>query len=212
VAISFEGRVDSALQFLCYAPGVYKPSDMLVARRIADRLALALSRERREQALVRADEAVARAERLESRVQALTEELNARAGFRRVIGQSASWREVLTQATQVRRRDVRCCCWASRGRARKSSRASSTRVARSGRPFVALELRGAAEQLLEAELFGYERGAFTGATQSKPGRLEQAAGGTLFLDEVGEMSPAAQAKFLRVLQEREFQRSAGRGC
>src|SRR6185436_2952846 len=82
VAISFEGRVDSALQFLCYAPGVYKPSDMLVARRIADRLALALSRERREQALVRADEAVARAERLESRVQALTEELNARAGFR----------------------------------------------------------------------------------------------------------------------------------
>ena len=65
------------------------------------------------------------------------------------------------------------------------------------------------EQLLEAELFGYERGAFTGATQSKPGQLEQAGGGTLFLDEVGEMSPPAQAKFLRVLQEREFQRLGG---
>src|SRR5262245_65122245 len=65
------------------------------------------------------------------------------------------------------------------------------------------------EQLLEAELFGYERGAFTGATQSKPGQLEQASGGTLFLDEVGEMSPAAQAKFLRDLQEREFQRLGG---
>jgi transcriptional regulator with PAS, ATPase and Fis domain len=65
------------------------------------------------------------------------------------------------------------------------------------------------EQLLEAELFGYERGAYTGATQSKPGQLEQAAGGTLFLDEVGEMSPSAQAKFLRVLQEREFQRLGG---
>jgi transcriptional regulator with PAS, ATPase and Fis domain len=63
--------------------------------------------------------------------------------------------------------------------------------------------------LLEAELFGYERGAFTGATQSKPGQLEQAAGGTLFLDEVAEMSPSAQAKFLRVLQEREFQRLGG---
>jgi two-component system response regulator FlrC len=63
--------------------------------------------------------------------------------------------------------------------------------------------------LLEAELFGYERGAYTGATQSKPGQLEQAAGGTLFLDEVGEMSPSAQAKFLRVLQEREFQRLGG---
>ncbi len=65
------------------------------------------------------------------------------------------------------------------------------------------------EQLLEAELFGYEKGAYTGATQSKPGQLEQAAGGTLFLDEVGEMSPSAQAKFLRVLQEREFQRLGG---
>jgi transcriptional regulator with GAF, ATPase, and Fis domain len=65
------------------------------------------------------------------------------------------------------------------------------------------------EQLLEAELFGYERGAFTGAAQSKPGQLEQAGGGTLFLDEVGEMAPAAQAKFLRVLQEREFQRLGG---
>src|SRR5262249_13835085 len=61
----------------------------------------------------------------------------------------------------------------------------------------------------EAELFGYERGAFTGAVQSKPGQLEQAAGGTLFLDEIGEMSLPAQAKFLRVLQEREFQRLGG---
>ena len=58
-------------------------------------------------------------------------------------------------------------------------------------------------------MFGYERGAYTGATQSKPGQLEQAAGGTLFLDEVAEMSPSAQAKFLRVLQEREFQRLGG---
>jgi len=65
------------------------------------------------------------------------------------------------------------------------------------------------EHLLEAELFGYERGAFTGAMQTKPGQLEQAAGGVLFLDEVAEMSVSAQAKFLRVLQEREFQRLGG---
>jgi transcriptional regulator with PAS, ATPase and Fis domain len=62
------------------------------------------------------------------------------------------------------------------------------------------------EQLLESELFGYERGAFTSAQQAKPGQIEMAAGGVLFLDEVSEMSLAAQAKFLRVLQEREFQR------
>jgi transcriptional regulator with PAS, ATPase and Fis domain len=76
-------------------------------------------------------------------------------------------------------------------------------------PFVALNCAALPEHLLEAELFGYERGAFTGATQSKPGQLEQAAGGTLFLDEVGEMSGSAQAKLLRVLQEREFQRLGG---
>jgi transcriptional regulator with PAS, ATPase and Fis domain len=76
-------------------------------------------------------------------------------------------------------------------------------------PFVALNCAALPEQLLEAELFGYERGAFTGATQSKPGQLEQASGGVLFLDEVGEMSLPAQAKFLRVLQEREFQRLGG---
>jgi two-component system response regulator FlrC len=65
------------------------------------------------------------------------------------------------------------------------------------------------EQLLESELFGYERGAFTGAQQAKPGQIELANAGVLFLDEVSEMSPSAQAKFLRVLQEREFQRLGG---
>ena len=65
------------------------------------------------------------------------------------------------------------------------------------------------EQLLESELFGYERGAFTSAHQAKPGQVELASGGVLFLDEVTEMSLSAQAKFLRVLQEREFQRLGG---
>ena len=80
---------------------------------------------------------------------------------------------------------------------------------RKGGPFVALNCAALPEQLLESELFGYERGAFTGAQQSKPGQIELAAGGVLFLDEVSEMSPSAQAKFLRVLQEREFQRLGG---
>jgi transcriptional regulator with PAS, ATPase and Fis domain len=80
---------------------------------------------------------------------------------------------------------------------------------RKGGPFVALNCAALPEQLLESELFGYERGAFTGAQQSKPGQIELAAGGVLFLDEVSEMSPTAQAKFLRVLQEREFQRLGG---
>ena len=68
------------------------------------------------------------------------------------------------------------------------------------------------DQLLESELFGHERGAFTGAVAAKPGRIEQANGGVLFLDEVGEMAPAVQAKLLRVLEEREFSGSAARAC
>src|SRR4029077_17659591 len=73
-------------------------------------------------------------------------------------------------------------------------------------PLVALNCAALPEQLLESELFGYERGAFTSAQQSKPGQIELAAGGVLFLAEVSEMSLGAQAKFLRVLQDREFQR------
>lgn len=71
---------------------------------------------------------------------------------------------------------------------------------RSKGPFVALNCAGIPEQLLESELFGYQRGAFTDAKQTKPGRFQQAEGGTLFLDEIGEMSPSAQAKLLRVLE------------
>jgi transcriptional regulator with PAS, ATPase and Fis domain len=74
---------------------------------------------------------------------------------------------------------------------------------------VALNCAALPEPLLESELFGFERGAFTGAQQAKPGQIEQAAGGVLFLDEVAEMSPSAQAKFLSVLEQREFQRLGG---
>ncbi|NPB08931.1 MAG: GAF domain-containing protein [Thermodesulfobacteria bacterium] len=74
------------------------------------------------------------------------------------------------------------------------------------KPFVKVNCAALPENLLEAELFGYERGAFTGATSSKPGRLETAAGGTVFLDEIGELSPALQGKLLRFIQEREFER------
>lgn len=80
---------------------------------------------------------------------------------------------------------------------------------RAAQPFVALHCAALSESLLESELFGHERGAFTGADKRREGRFEQAHGGTLFLDEIGEISPAVQIKLLRVLQERAFERVGG---
>jgi len=77
---------------------------------------------------------------------------------------------------------------------------------RAGKPFVSVSAGALPETLLESELFGYEKGAFTGAVTAKPGRFELANGGTLFLDEIGDISPATQVKLLRVLQERRFER------
>jgi transcriptional regulator with GAF, ATPase, and Fis domain len=210
VAIRLEGQWAGALTFLSLKPSAFSMSDAPVARRIADRLTLSLSRERRMAALRQADEATSRALELESRVKALTEELNARSGYHRVIGKSPSWRQVLTQATQVAATETTVLLLGESGTGKEVvARFVHGGSARGKGPFVALNCAALPENLLEAELFGYERGAFTGAMQSKPGQLEQASGGTLFLDEVAEMSPSAQAKFLRVLQEREFQRLGG---
>ena len=117
---------------------------------------------------------------------------------------------MLKQATQVASTETTVLLLGESGTGKEViARFLHRASARGDGPFIALNCAALPEQLLEAELFGYERGAFTGATQSKPGQLEQASGGTLFLDEVAEMSPSAQAKFLRVLQEREFQRLGG---
>ena len=210
VPIRLDGRSAGELSFSSKSSAAFKHGDVLIARRMADRLTITLARDRELEAAKRADEAAARAARLEARVRALTDELDARTGYRRVIGESRHWRQVLTQAAQVATTETTVLLLGESGTGKEViARFLHRGSARKAGPFVALNCAALPEQLLEAELFGYERGAYTGATQSKPGQIEQAAGGTLFLDEVGEMSLQAQAKFLRVLQEREFQRLGG---
>src|SRR5262249_39666480 len=119
-----------------------------------------------------------RAAALEARVTALAEELDARYGYRRVVGASASWKQVLTQATQVAATDTTVLLLGESGTGKEVvARFVHRASARAKGPFVALNCAALPEQLLEAELFGYERGAFTGAAQSKPGQLGQAGGG-----------------------------------
>ena len=127
-----------------------------------------------------------------------------------IVGQSPAWLEVLTLATQVAATHATVLLHGESGTgkevvARFIHRASTRRDG----PFVAINCAALPDTLLESELFGHERGAFTGAHQSKAGQIELASAGVLFLDEVSEMSRGAQAKFLRVLQEREFRRLGG---
>jgi transcriptional regulator with GAF, ATPase, and Fis domain len=183
--------------------------DVPVARRIVDHIALAVSHEQLAEAAEQIAEARGRADRLEARVQILSEELDAKTHLR-IVGPSAEWRDVLKKATQVAATNTTVLLTGESGTgkevvARFIHRASP----RAKGPFVALNCAALPEQLLESELFGYERGAFTSAQQAKPGQIELASGGLLFLDEVSEMSLSAQAKFLRVLQEHEFQRLGG---
>jgi len=90
-----------------------------------------------------------------------------------------------------------------------AARAIHRNSKRANKPFIAVNCAALAESLLESELFGHEKGAFTGALHQRKGRLEIADGGTIFLDEIAELSPALQTKLLRVLQEREFERVGG---
>src|SRR5262245_57659573 len=207
VMIRLDGRLAGGLSFVSQKTAAFTAADVLIARRIAARIALALSRELRAEATTRAQRAQELAGALERRVKSLAAELNAVTGYRWVVGQSEPWTKVLKQATQVAATEATVLLLGESGTGKEViARCIHRASTRSGGPFVALNCAALPEPLLESELFGFERGAFTGATQAKPGQLEQAAGGLLFLDEVGDMTPSVQAKFLRVLQEREFQR------
>jgi Nif-specific regulatory protein len=210
VPIRLEGEIVGGLNFLSRSVAQYREEDADIARRIADQVALVLSHEKiAVEARIAAD-AREEAQRLEGRVASLTEQLALVGGARQILGKSKSWREVLDLVSRVAKAETTVLLTGESGTGKEVvARAIHAASPRSGKPLLALNCAALPEQLLESELFGYERGAFTGALQSRVGKIEQAAGGVLFLDEVAEMSPSVQAKFLRVLQEREFQRLGG---
>lgn len=207
VAMPLGTGVFGSLFFLAHDVERFNEGDLDFARRVADLLALALSHQRLSEAARRDAAARETAAQLEAKVATLTRELEARTGQRRVIGHSPQWKDVLAQAARVAQTETTVLLTGESGTGKEVvARFIHQGSRRKHGPFVAINCAALPDQLLESELFGHERGAFTGAVAAKPGRIEQANGGVLFLDEVGEMAPAVQAKLLRVLEEREFMR------
>ena len=199
--------VFGSLFFLAREREQFSEDDIDFARRVADHLALALSHQRLAEAARRDAAARETAARLEAQVATLTRELESRTGHRRVVGHSRQWKDVLAQAARVAQTETTVLLTGESGTGKEVIARFIHHGSRRGHgPFIAINCAAIPDQLLESELFGHERGAFTGAVAAKPGRVELANGGVLFLDEVGEMAPTVQAKLLRVLEEREFQR------
>lgn len=124
-----------------------------------------------------------------------------------IIGSSKKLFEILKVASKIAPTDANVTLLGENGTGKDLlARAIHNNSRRAGRPFVVINCGAIPNDLLESELFGYESGAFTGATKSKPGKLELADGGTLFLDEIGELNFALQAKLLRVIQTKEIER------
>jgi len=144
---------------------------------------------------------------LEDENRQLREELGHRYEFDNIIGRSAPMQEIFATVERVAPTRATVLLAGESGVGKDLiARAIHFKSPRRDRPLVKINCTALPENLMESELFGYEKGAFTGANASKPGRFEQADTGTAFLDEIGDVPPAIQVKLLRVLQEREFER------
>ncbi len=148
---------------------------------------------------------------LKREVDELKSELKSKYTFKNIIGQSGVMQEVFKSVEKIVDSNVTVLIQGESGTGKELiARAIHYHSrARSNKPFVAVNCTALPESLLESELFGHEKGSFTGAVGRRVGKFEQASNGTIFLDEVGLMSPTTQAKVLRVLQEREFERVGG---
>ncbi|MGH9342032.1 MAG: sigma-54 interaction domain-containing protein [Acidobacteriota bacterium] len=140
----------------------------------------------------------------------LHEELREKYDFSNIIGNSSAMRQVYEQMAQVAATNTTVLIRAESGAGKELiAHAIHYNSLRAKKPFIKVSCAALPHSLIESELFGYEKGAFTGAQARKKGRFEMAEGGTLFLDEIGDIDLATQVKLLRVLQEREFERLGG---
>jgi two-component system response regulator AtoC/two-component system nitrogen regulation response regulator NtrX len=140
----------------------------------------------------------------------LRRELEKRSGSGRILGQSAPMRKVFDMIEKVSQSDITVLIQGESGTGKELvAREIHNRSSRARKPFITMNCAALPENLIESELFGHEKGAFTGAVKQRKGKFELAHEGTIFLDEIGDMSLNTQAKVLRVLQEKKFERLGG---
>ena len=210
VPIFFGERVGGVLFFVTSRAHWYDEADAEVASVIAVALALEIQHQRLAEHQQRLDAAEAKTRTLERQVASLRTALDERFGFDAIIGRAPRFLTAVDDARKVAATGTTVLLTGESGTGKEVlARAIHQASARAGGPFVAVNCAALPETLVETELFGHERGAFTGADRLRRGRFELAAGGTLFLDEVAELPPSVQGKLLRVLQERQYDRVGG---
>jgi DNA-binding NtrC family response regulator len=191
-----------------YLTKPFEPRELLA--RVGTHLALRRAQRELEEQNARLRAEIEAHQRSRGVIGALQDEIRSGHDFREIVGGSPALRRLLDQLALVAATDSTVLILGETGTGKELvARAIHDRSARRERPLVKVNCAALPKELVESELFGHEKGAFTGATQQRRGRFELADGGTLFLDEVGELPLEAQAKLLRVLQEQEFERVGG---
>jgi Nif-specific regulatory protein len=204
VPLRGKDRIIGVLEAINKHHGTFTTEDVRLLEAYANQLALALENARLIQELQVAQE------RLSEENRYLREAMGHTVRFDTLIGESSSMQEAYRLIDRVLHTTTTVLITGESGTGKDLvARILHSQGPRAKGPFIAVNCAAIPESLLEAELFGHERGAFTGALQRRPGRFELASTGTLFLDEIAEMSPTLQAKLLRVLQEQRFERVGG---
>jgi formate hydrogenlyase transcriptional activator len=199
-----QGQLIGTLKFLSREKGSYTPVQVRLLQDIADIVAIAVSN------ALAYKEIKALKEQLLLENHILEEEIVQRSFYEEIVGSSGSLQKVLAAIEKVALTDSTVLINGETGTGKELvARAIHRRSPRCGRALVTVNCAALPAELIASELFGHEKGAFTGAMQQRVGRFEAANGGTIFLDEIAELSPEIQVSLLRVLQEKEFERVGG---
>jgi formate hydrogenlyase transcriptional activator len=198
------GRGLGVLTLACFAQDAFPETEIPFLEQVAAQIAIAIEHARAH------DQIAAFKEQLESERVYVEDEILAGAQFEEIVGSSESLVRALGQVARVAPTDSTVLVTGESGTGKELiARAIHKRSRRADRPFIRVNCAAIPQSLIASELFGHEKGAFTGATERRLGRFELANGGTIFLDEIGDIPADMQVALLRVLQEREFERVGG---